>query len=163
MIVNAVRTVDKLDFFHKLKGLRAFQPVAQALFLDGSKTGQKIGVRVTRQFRTFDPVDIHRLVHRCRQCFACQGDFVPPACSEGVARRPGRRRCAGRSVSAVGVGKFFAASWSRCLSSGRKRRGGSRRCRHVSMSSNATVGKMIPGCVHESVFEREANRNGRSR
>jgi len=34
------------------------------LFLDGSKTGQKIVVQVTRQFRTFAPVDIHRLVHR---------------------------------------------------------------------------------------------------
>jgi hypothetical protein len=64
MIVNADRTVDKLDFFHKLKGLRALQAAEQALYVAGTKTGQKIGRRTTRQFRTFDPVDIQQLIHK---------------------------------------------------------------------------------------------------
>ena len=45
MIVNAPRTVDKRDFFHKLKGLRVLLPVEQTLRLDGTETGQKIGRR----------------------------------------------------------------------------------------------------------------------
>jgi hypothetical protein len=56
--------VDKQDFFHKLKGLRALEAVAQALFLAGTETGQKIFCRVARQFRTFDPVDIQQLIHK---------------------------------------------------------------------------------------------------
>jgi hypothetical protein len=45
MIVNVCRTVDKRDFFHKLKGLRVLLPVEQTLRLDGIETGQKIGGR----------------------------------------------------------------------------------------------------------------------
>jgi hypothetical protein len=56
--------VDNRDFFHKLKGLRALEALAQTLFLDGTETGQKICRRVERQFRTFDPVDIQQLIHR---------------------------------------------------------------------------------------------------
>jgi hypothetical protein len=33
------------------------------LVLDGIETGQKIGDRVRRQFRTFNPVDIQQLIH----------------------------------------------------------------------------------------------------
>jgi hypothetical protein len=56
--------VDKRDFFHKLKGLRALEAVAQTLFLAGIETGQKICRRDARQFRTFDPVDIQQLIHK---------------------------------------------------------------------------------------------------
>jgi len=56
--------VDKLDFFHKLKGLRVPEAVEQTLFLERTKTGQKICRRVARQFRTFDPVDIQQLIHK---------------------------------------------------------------------------------------------------
>jgi hypothetical protein len=34
------------------------------LVLDGIETGQKIGGRVSWQFRTFDPVDIQQLIHK---------------------------------------------------------------------------------------------------
>lgn len=64
MIVNAVRTVDKRDFFHKLKGLRAPEALEQALLLTGTETGQKMRRCVARQFRTFDPVDIQQLIHK---------------------------------------------------------------------------------------------------
>ena len=64
MIVNAERTVDKQDFFHKLKGLRASKAVGQTLFLPRTKTGKKICGRVSWQFRTFDPVDIQQLIHK---------------------------------------------------------------------------------------------------
>ena len=33
MIVNAIQTVDKRDFFHKLKGLRVLEAVGQTLVL----------------------------------------------------------------------------------------------------------------------------------
>ena len=56
--------MDKWDFFHKLKGLREPEAVAQTLFLDGIETGQKIGGRFGLQFRTFDPVDIQQLIHK---------------------------------------------------------------------------------------------------
>jgi hypothetical protein len=56
--------VDKRDFFHKLKGLRVLLPVEQTLRLDGIETGQKIGRRPGRQFRTFDPVDIQQFIHK---------------------------------------------------------------------------------------------------
>ena len=56
--------MDKWDFFHKLNGLREPDAVAQILFSDGIETGQKIGCRVVRQFRTFDPVDIQQLIHK---------------------------------------------------------------------------------------------------
>jgi hypothetical protein len=64
MIVNATGTVDKQDFFHKLKGLRVFQVAEQTLFAARTKTGQKIGRRTMKQFRTFDPVDIQQLIHK---------------------------------------------------------------------------------------------------
>ncbi len=64
MIVNAVRSVDKPDFFHKLKGLRAPEALEQTLLLDGTETGQEICRRIVRQFRTFDPVDIQQLIHK---------------------------------------------------------------------------------------------------
>jgi hypothetical protein len=56
--------VDKWDFFHKLKGLREPEAVAQTLFLDGIETGQKIDGRVGQRFRTFNPVDIQQFVHK---------------------------------------------------------------------------------------------------
>jgi hypothetical protein len=55
--------VDKRDFLHKLKGLRVPEAAGQGLFLKGSKTGQKIGCVQVDRFRTFDPVDMHGLVH----------------------------------------------------------------------------------------------------
>jgi hypothetical protein len=66
MIVNAVRTVDKRDFFHKLNGLREPQALEQTLLLDGIKTGQKICRRVAQRLRTFGPVDIQQLIHKRR-------------------------------------------------------------------------------------------------
>jgi hypothetical protein len=56
--------VDKSDFLHKLKGLPAFEAAEQGLFLTGMETGQKNGCGQVAWFRTFDPVDIHGLVHR---------------------------------------------------------------------------------------------------
>ena len=64
MIVNAARTVDKWDFFHMLKGLRAPEALEQTLLLAGTKTGQKFRRRVARRLRTFDPVDIQQLIHK---------------------------------------------------------------------------------------------------
>jgi hypothetical protein len=58
--------VDNPDFLHMLNGLRALRALAQTLFLDGIETGQKIGGRRTRQFRTFDPVDIQQLIHKAK-------------------------------------------------------------------------------------------------
>lgn len=87
VIVNAGRTVDNRDFFHMLKGLRAVLPVGQTLRLDRIETGQKSGARRTRQFRTFDPVDIQQLIHKARPI------------------RSTSRRC--RVANASGVGLFF--------------------------------------------------------
>jgi hypothetical protein len=55
--------VDKLDFLHKLKGLRRPQAAGQGLRPAGIKTGQKNGRGQRGQFRTFVPVDIHELIH----------------------------------------------------------------------------------------------------
>lgn len=98
MIVNAVRTVDKRDFFHKLKGLRAPEAVEQTLFLARTKTGQKICRRVVRQFRTFDPVDIQQLIHK----------RVEKGRLGAAGRRPCRRRTGIRVANASGVGRFFS-------------------------------------------------------
>jgi hypothetical protein len=87
VIVNAGRTVDNRDFFYMLKGLRAVLPVGQTLRLDRIETGQKNGARRTRQFRTFDPVDIQQLIHKARPI------------------RLTSRRC--RVANASGVGLFF--------------------------------------------------------
>jgi len=46
-----------------LKGLRGFQTAEQGLRLAGTLTGQKNGSAQVAQFRTFDPVDMHGLVH----------------------------------------------------------------------------------------------------
>jgi hypothetical protein len=101
MIVNAARTVDNRDFFHKLKGLRAPEAVEQTLLLDGTKTGQKIRRHAARQFRTFDPVDIQQLIHK-----RVENRVLGTAGSQ-----PGRRR-AGVEVTVVsGVGKIFF--WAR--------------------------------------------------
>lgn len=97
MIVNAAGTVDKWDFFHKLKGLRALEAVEQTLLLDGTETGQKIRRRVARQFRTFDPVDIQEFIHK----------RVAKKRSGVAGRRPGRRRTRVRAANASGVGRFF--------------------------------------------------------
>jgi hypothetical protein len=80
--------VDKPDFLHKLKGLRAFEAAGQGLFLKRSKTGQKIGCVQVDRFRTFDPVDIHGLVHRAAQFAGKQGlagRSMPP--SSAIAAR----------------------------------------------------------------------------
>jgi len=97
MIVNAVRTVDKPDFFHKLKGLRVPEAVEQTLFLRRTKTGKKIRGRISWQFRTFDPVDIQQLIHKriANRAFWAAGG------------RSGRRRAGVEVVNASGVGRFF--------------------------------------------------------
>lgn len=64
MIVNAHASVDKPDFLHKLKGLPSVEAAEQGLRLAGTETGQKNGCGQVAWFRTFDPVDIHGLVHR---------------------------------------------------------------------------------------------------
>ena len=89
MIVNAGSSVDKSDFLHRLKGLPAFEAAEQGLFLAGTETGQKNGCGQVAWFRTFDPVDIHGLVHRRGDC------------------RPDRRRDLGWAGNVTGVGNFF--------------------------------------------------------
>jgi hypothetical protein len=89
--------VDNRDFFHKLKGLRALEALAQTLFLDGTETGQKICRRVARQFRTFDPVDIQQLIHNRTEKSALQT----------VGSQPGRRRARVEVARVSEVGKFF--------------------------------------------------------
>jgi hypothetical protein len=59
--------VDKRDFFHMLKGLRAPEAVEQTLFLAGTETGQKICRRLGWRLHTFDPVDIQQLIHKSRE------------------------------------------------------------------------------------------------
>ena len=89
--------MDKRDFFHKLKGLRASKAVEQTLFLSRTKTGKKIRDRLSWQFRTFDPVDIQQLIHkrpRNRE-FGAAGSW------------PGRRRAGVVVMNASGVGRFF--------------------------------------------------------
>jgi hypothetical protein len=107
MIVNAGRTVDKQDFFHKLKGLRVSQAVEQTLYVAGTKTGQKIVRRTTRQFRTFDPVDIQQLIHKVGQR------------SGVLVARSTSRRCLAVGVS--GVGRFFLPHRCDALHVGRSR------------------------------------------
>jgi hypothetical protein len=94
--------VDKPDFLHKLKGLRAFEAAEQGLRLVRTLTGQKIGCVQVAWFRTFDPVDIHGLVHRVAGFQA----------SEAVLTIPDKRRGRdpGRFASVTGVGKIFARS-----------------------------------------------------
>jgi hypothetical protein len=91
--------VDKLDFFHKLKGLRAPKAVGQTLFLPRTKTGKKIRGRVSWQFRTFDPVDIQQLIHKRLG----NREFG------GGGSRRGRRRADVVVTNASGVGRFFLA------------------------------------------------------
>jgi hypothetical protein len=55
--------VDKPVFLHMLKGLRGFQTAEQGLRLARTLTGQKNGSAQVARFRTFDPVDMHGLVH----------------------------------------------------------------------------------------------------
>jgi hypothetical protein len=98
VIVNAGRTVDNRDFFHMLKGLRAVLPVGQTLPLDRTDTGQKIGRHKTRQFRTFDPVDIQQLIHKAVS-IRCFFSGWRPMWSTSRRRR-------GANVS--GVGLFFS-------------------------------------------------------
>jgi hypothetical protein len=74
--------VDKVIFLHKLKGLRSLEAAGQSLFLRRSKTGQKIGCVQVDRFRTFDPVDIHGLVHR-------PGQFAGKKALAGRLTRPG--------------------------------------------------------------------------
>jgi hypothetical protein len=97
MIVNAVQTVDKQDFFHKLKGLRVSEAVEQTLFLRRTKTGEKIRGRVSWQFRTFDPVDIQQLIHK----------RIANRAFQAVGSPPDRRRAGVEVVNASGVGRFF--------------------------------------------------------
>jgi hypothetical protein len=80
--------VDKWNFLHKLKGLPAFQAAEQGLRLAGTETGQKNGGGQVAWFRTFDPVDIHGLVHR-------------------AGLRRGRRRDFGQVGGLTGVEKFL--------------------------------------------------------
>jgi hypothetical protein len=81
--------VDKPGLLHRLKGLRALKAAEQGLRLARTLTGQKTACVQVGWFRTFDPVDIHGLVHR----------------------RPGwqgRGRGLGQAGRLAGVGIFFA-------------------------------------------------------
>jgi hypothetical protein len=84
--------VDKRDFSHRLNGLRVLLPVEQTLRLDGIETGQKIGGRPSRQFRTFDPVDIQQFIHKA---------------VVNTVNGHGRRRCRRRRRDVAEVEKFF--------------------------------------------------------
>ena len=119
--------MDKRDFFHKLKGLRACKRAGKNLYPAGIETGQKIAVFALPRFRTFDPVDMHGFIHmqaffeqqsvdvQCRwQC----ADQVDVGLRSGLAALPeskknfrrlqrGRRRCAGRPEWFAGAGFFF--------------------------------------------------------
>jgi hypothetical protein len=64
--------VDKLDFLHMLKGLRGVQTAEQGLRLAGTLTGQKNGSAQVAWFRTFDPVDMHGLVHKDSRFADCR-------------------------------------------------------------------------------------------
>lgn len=63
VIVNAARVVDKAGLLNRLKGLRVNESAEQGLCLARTLTGQKTGSAQTGQFRTFDPVDMHGLIH----------------------------------------------------------------------------------------------------
>lgn len=63
VIVNAGRVVDKAGLLNRLKGLRGKEGAEQGLCLARTLTGQKAGSQQTRQFRTFDPVDMHGFIH----------------------------------------------------------------------------------------------------
>jgi hypothetical protein len=89
--------VDKRDFFHKLKGLRAPEAVEQTLLLDGIETGQKIRRRIARQFRTFDPVDIQELIHK----------RVRKRVFDASGSQPGRRREGVEVARCPKSGNFF--------------------------------------------------------
>jgi hypothetical protein len=83
--------VDKRNFLHRLNGLRAFQAAAQALFLARTLTGQKFGRGQTRQFRTFDPVDMHGLIHSSAGFFLQNRVFQWPKAVSKPECGPGRQ------------------------------------------------------------------------
>lgn len=58
-----------------LKGLRGFQTAEQGLRLARTLTGQKNGSAQVARFRTFDPVDMHGLVHSGGQFAGIHGVF----------------------------------------------------------------------------------------
>jgi hypothetical protein len=64
--------VDKRDFFHMLKGLRAPEALEQTLLLAGTKTGQEFCRCLARWLRTFDPVDIQQLIHKRGENRGCE-------------------------------------------------------------------------------------------
>jgi hypothetical protein len=55
--------VDKAGLLNRLKGLPVNQTAEQGLRLARTLTGQKWGGPQTGQFRTFNPVDMHGLIH----------------------------------------------------------------------------------------------------
>jgi hypothetical protein len=89
--------VDKTDFLHRLKGLRAFQSAEQALFLAGTLTGQKLGCVQVGQFRTFGPVDMQGLIHNAPG-FGWQTGSERDRGRLGDPGWPGRSRFALRSA-----------------------------------------------------------------
>jgi hypothetical protein len=87
VIVNAAESVDKSNFLHKLKGLPPLEAAGQGLFSRRTKTGQEIGDVQVDRFRTFDPVDIHWLVHRAGGSAASSMVFCPVRWQEVLGGR----------------------------------------------------------------------------
>jgi hypothetical protein len=91
--------VDKPNFFHKLKGLRAPQALGQGLCRARTETGQKNGGAQVGQFRTFVPVDMHAFIHSAASFLPGRPGFQLLVCLQGLSVP-----CSGRS--------FAVATWS---------------------------------------------------
>jgi hypothetical protein len=55
--------VDKVDFLHKLKGLRTFRCAEQIVYRACTKGVQMLRLPNWQRFCTFAPVDMHGFVH----------------------------------------------------------------------------------------------------
>jgi hypothetical protein len=75
--------VDKPDFFHKLKGLRAPQALGQSLCRARIETGQKNGGAQVGQFHTFVPVDMHAFIHSAASFLLGRPGFQFSVCLQG--------------------------------------------------------------------------------
>jgi hypothetical protein len=64
VIVNANRTVDKQDFFHNIKRLRAIKLDGKTLYPDCTEVGQKMSCLQEAAFCTSHPVDTQPVFHR---------------------------------------------------------------------------------------------------
>lgn len=98
--------MDKPDFLHKLKGLPAFQTAEQGLRLARTLTGQKNGGAQVARFRTFDPVDMHGLVHSGGQ-FAGRHDAFRTVWQCPARQAPWSKSSNGPGVSLSEVEKNF--------------------------------------------------------